>query len=364
MYSRYETKKIRIGDIYIGGGSPVAVQSMANTPTYDVDATAAQIREFEEAGCDIARVAVPDMEAAHAITEIRKRIGIPLVADIHFDYRLALASIRAGADKIRINPGNIGGIDRVKAVADAAKERGIPIRIGVNGGSLEKDILKKYGRPCAEALVESVSGQVSVLESLGFDDICISVKSSDVRETVKAYRSLSQKFRYPLHVGLTEAGTYRSGTIKSCLALGILLESGIGDTIRVSLTGDPVEEVKVAGEILTDLGLGRKKFVNFVSCPTCGRTRIDLIGLAGLIEEKLTVLEKTGRIKVPVKVAVMGCAVNGPGEASDADIGLAGGDGCVLLFKNGKICGKLYGDNETVAGEFARFVVEICDLKS
>ena len=363
MFSRSETKKIKIGNIFIGGGSPVAIQSMSNTPTADIDATSEQIIGFEKAGCDIARVAVPDMEAAEAISGIRSRIHIPLVADIHFDYRLALAAIRAGADKIRINPGNIGSIDRVKKVVNAAKERNIPIRIGVNGGSLEKSILKKYGRPCAEALAESVAGHVSILEGLDFGDICISVKSSDVNETVKAYRLLAVKYDYPLHLGLTEAGTYRSGTIKSCLALGILLNMGIGDTIRVSLTGDPVEEVKVAGEILTDLGLGKKKLVNFVSCPTCGRTRIDLIGLAGLIEEKLAGMERAGQINVPVKVAVMGCAVNGPGEASDADIGIAGGDGCALLFENGRICGKLSGDNDVIAREFTARVKEICDRK-
>lgn len=359
MFGRGDTVKIRIGDIYIGGGSPVAVQSMTNTKTADAVSTAEQIKRLEKAGCDIARVAVPDMDAARAIASIKKQIGIPLVADIHFDYRLALASIEAGADKIRINPGNIGSPDRVRKVADAARARGIPIRIGVNGGSLEKSILKKYGRPCAEALAESVEGHVSLLEALDFGDICISVKSSDVNTAVEAYRLLASKYRYPLHLGLTEAGTYRNGTVKSCLALGILLNDGIGDTIRVSLTGDPEEEVNVGGEILTALGLRRKKMIDFVSCPTCGRTQIDLIGLAGSIEDKLAEAERAGLVKKPLKVAVMGCAVNGPGEASDADIGLAGGDGCVLVFEKGKTVGKLSGDTDEIARIFTGRVLEL-----
>lgn len=363
MFERGDTVKIRIGDIYIGGGSPVAVQSMTNTKTADAVSTAEQIKRLEKAGCDIARVAVPDMDAARAIASIKKQISIPLVADIHFDYRLALASIEAGADKIRINPGNIGSIERVRKVAAAAKERGIPIRIGVNGGSLEKTILKKYGSPCAEALVESVEGHVALLEALDFGDICISVKSSDVNTAVKAYRLLACKYRYPLHIGLTEAGTYRSGTIKSCLALGILLNDGIGDTIRVSLTGDPEEEVKVGGEVLTALGLRRKKMIDFVSCPTCGRTQIDLIGLAGAIEKELDEAERAGAVKVPLKVAVMGCAVNGPGEASDADIGLAGGNGCVLVFEKGKTVGKLSGDTAEIARAFTGRVLELCGGK-
>ncbi|MBO5076573.1 MAG: flavodoxin-dependent (E)-4-hydroxy-3-methylbut-2-enyl-diphosphate synthase [Clostridia bacterium] len=361
MFKRTDTIKIRVGDRFIGGGSPIAVQSMTCTPTADVRTTVAQILALEWAGCDIVRVAVPDPAAAEAIPEIRKQIHIPLVADIHFDYRLALAAIEGGADKVRINPGNIGDRDRVKAVVDAAKARGIPIRVGVNGGSLEKPLLQKYGRPCAEAMVESVLGHVHLLEALDFGDICISVKSSDVNETVKAYRLLAEQVRYPLHLGLTEAGTLRGGTIKSCLALGILLADGIGDTVRVSLTGSPVDEVLVAQEVLSDLGLGAGKLVNFVSCPTCGRTKIDLIGLAGTIEDLLTDAERTGRITRPLKVAVMGCAVNGPGEASDADIGLAGGDNCALLFEKGRITGKLTGDNDKIAAEFLRRALALAD---
>ncbi|MBR0158817.1 MAG: flavodoxin-dependent (E)-4-hydroxy-3-methylbut-2-enyl-diphosphate synthase [Clostridia bacterium] len=361
MYDRTETHIIRVGDRLIGGGNPISVQSMTCTSTSDVRATVSQILALEQAGCDIVRVAVPDAAAAEAIAGIKKQIHIPLVADIHFDYRLALASIKNGADKVRINPGNIGSADRVKAVVDAAKARGIPIRVGVNGGSLEKPILQKYGRPCAEALVESVLGHVRLLEAMDFGDICISVKSSDVNETVKAYRLLAETVRYPLHLGLTEAGTLRSGTIKSCLALGILLDSGIGDTVRVSLTGNPVDEVLAAKEILSDLGLGTGKLVNFVSCPTCGRTKIDLIGLAGKIEDLLADAERSGRITRPIKVAVMGCAVNGPGEASDADIGLAGGDNCVLLFEKGRITGKLTGDNDVIAAEFLRRTLAVAE---
>ena len=333
MYDRTETHIIRVGDRLIGGGNPISVQSMTCTPTSDVRATVSQILALEQAGCDIVRVAVPDAAAAEAIAGIKKQIHIPLVADIHFDYRLALASIKNGADKVRINPGNIGSADRVKAVVDAAKARGIPIRVGVNGGSLEKPILQKYGRPCAEALVESVLGHVRLLEAMDFGDICISVKSSDVNETVKAYRLLAETVRYPLHLGLTEAGTLRSGTIKSCLALGILLDSGIGDTVRVSLTGNPVDEVLAAKEILSDLGLGTGKLVNFVSCPTCGRTKINLIGLAGKIENLL----------------------------ADADIGLAGGDNCVLLFEKGRITGKLTGDNDVIAAEFLRRTLAVAE---
>lgn len=360
MYRRDDTVKIYIGGVPVGGGSPVTVQSMTNTPTADAEKTVSQILSLEREGCDIVRVAVPDAEAASAIEAIKKRTHIPVVADIHFDYRLALEAIRSGADKIRINPGNIGSEDRVRQVVNAAKERRIPIRVGVNGGSLEKRILLKYGRPCAEALCESVTGHVKMLEGLDFGDICVSVKSSSVTETIKAYRILASEIRYPLHVGLTEAGTYRIGTVKSCLALGVLLNEGIGDTVRVSLTGDPAEEVRVAKDILTELGLSRRKMIEFVSCPTCGRTRIDLIGLAGLIEEKLEALEREGGIEKPVKVAVMGCAVNGPGEASDADIGLAGGDGCVLLFEKGVVKGKLSGDNLSVAEAFIDRVRELC----
>ena len=359
MYKRENTRKIQVGGDNIGGGSPVAVQSMCNTRTSDIEATVRQILTLEEAGCDIIRVAVPDMDAAKAVREIKKQIHIPLVADIHFDYRLAIESINSGADKIRINPGNIGSPDRVRAVVNAARERHIPIRIGVNGGSLEKEILNEFGRPCAEALVKSVLGHVELLEKLNFYDICLSVKSSSVSETVQAYRLLSEKTDCPLHLGLTEAGTVKSGTIKSSAALGILLNDGIGDTIRVSLTGDPAEEVEVACELLSALGLGQKKLINFVSCPTCGRTRIDLIGLASMIEAGLRAAERRGEIKNPIKVAVMGCAVNGPGEASDADIGLAGGDGCVLLFEKGNIVGKISGDDSGVAEKFVKRVIKL-----
>ncbi|MCG0275026.1 MAG: flavodoxin-dependent (E)-4-hydroxy-3-methylbut-2-enyl-diphosphate synthase [Thermosediminibacteraceae bacterium] len=327
---RRPTKKVYVGDIYIGGDSPVTVQSMTNTKTHDVKATVNQILALEEAGCDIVRVAVPDMEAAKAIAEIKKNIHIPLVADIHFDYRLALEAIKNGADKVRINPGNIGGLERIKKVVKAARERNIPIRIGVNSGSLEKDILEKYGSPSAEALVESALRHVNILEGLDFNDIIISIKSSDVLTTVKAYEMLAKKVDYPFHLGVTEAGTIFSGTIKSAIGLGILLYEGIGDTIRVSLTGDPVEEVRVGKEILKSLNL-IESGVNLISCPTCGRCQINLIGIAREVEKKLT------GIKEPITVAVMGCIVNGPGEAREADIGIAGGNGKVAVFKKGRI---------------------------
>ncbi|MCB2358329.1 flavodoxin-dependent (E)-4-hydroxy-3-methylbut-2-enyl-diphosphate synthase [Clostridium estertheticum] len=325
-----KTKKIKIGDLYIGGDSKIAVQSMTNTDTRDVEATIKQILELEEVGCDIVRCAVPDMVAAEAIKDIMKGIHIPLVADIHFDYRLALKVIENGVSKLRINPGNIGNIDRIKLVADAAKAKGIPIRIGVNSGSLEKDILKKYGHVCAQALVESALKHVEILESLNFYDIVISIKSSDVVMMIDCYKLLSDKVDYPLHLGVTEAGTTWRGTIKSSVGIGALLASGIGDTIRVSLTGDVVDEVKVGIEILKSLGY-IDDGIKFVSCPTCGRTQINLIKIANEVEKRLEFCNKN------IKIAVMGCIVNGPGEAREADIGIAGGDGVGLIFKKGEI---------------------------
>ncbi|EQB88171.1 (E)-4-hydroxy-3-methylbut-2-enyl-diphosphate synthase [Clostridium punense] len=335
---RKETRKIKIGNLYIGGDSKVAIQSMTNTDTRDVKATVEQILKLKAAGCDIVRCAVPDMEAAEAIKEIVKGINIPLVADIHFDYRLALKAIENGVSKLRINPGNIGSIERVKAVAEAAKEKNIPIRIGVNSGSLEKDLLKKYGKVCPEALVESALNHVKILEDVNFNDIIISIKSSDVVQMIESYKLISEKVNYPLHVGVTEAGTIWRGTIKSSVGIGALLAQGIGDTIRVSLTGDVVEEVKVGKEILKSLGYINEG-VQFVSCPTCGRTQIDLIKIAEEVESKLANLNKN------IKVAVMGCAVNGPGEAREADIGIAGGYGEGLIFKKGEIIKKVKEEN-------------------
>ncbi|MCB2341004.1 flavodoxin-dependent (E)-4-hydroxy-3-methylbut-2-enyl-diphosphate synthase [Clostridium estertheticum] len=325
-----KTKKIKIGNLYIGGDSKIAVQSMTNTDTRDVEATIKQILELEEVGCDIVRCAVPDMVAAEAIKDIMKGIHIPLVADIHFDYRLALKVIENGVSKLRINPGNIGNIDRIKLVADAAKAKGIPIRIGVNSGSLEKNILKKYGHVCAQALVESALKHVEILESLNFYDIVISIKSSDVVMMIDCYKLLSDKVDYPLHLGVTEAGTTWRGTIKSSVGIGALLALGIGDTIRVSLTGDVVDEVKVGIEILKSLGY-IDDGIKFVSCPTCGRTQINLIKIANEVEKRLEFCNKN------IKIAVMGCIVNGPGEAREADIGIAGGDGVGLIFKKGEI---------------------------
>ena len=329
MY-RDHTKEIQIGDRKIGGGNPVLIQSMCNTKTENVAATIEQIHRLEDAGCDIIRVAVPTMEAAAAIREIKKQIHIPLVADIHFDYRLAIAAIESGADKIRIN----GARERVKAVVDKAKEYGIPIRVGVNSGSLEKDLLAKYGGVTAEALVESALKEVAVVEELGYDNLVISIKSSDVLMCVAAHELIAKKTNYPLHVGITESGTLLSGNIKSSVGLGIILHEGIGDTIRVSLTGDPVEEVKSARLILKTLGL-RKGGVEVVSCPTCGRTQIDLIHLANQVEDMVSGMD------LDVKVAVMGCVVNGPGEARSADIGIAGGIGEGLLIKKGEIIKKV-----------------------
>jgi len=333
----HKTKKIRIGDIWIGGGLPVPIQSMTNTKTEDVEATVRQIRALTEAGCEIVRCAVPTEEAAEALGEIRRQITIPLVADIHFDYRLALKAIENGVDKVRINPGNIGSAERVRMVADAAAERGIPIRIGVNSGSLEKSLLEKYGGVTAEALVESALSQAAVLEDMQFTDIVISIKASDVPLCVKAYELLSERTEYPLHIGITEAGTPYYGTVKSAVGLGILLHEGIGDTLRVSLTGDPVEEIRAARAILKASGL-RKGGIEVVSCPTCGRTQIDLIRLA----ERVT--EMVRDMPLDLKVAVMGCVVNGPGEAREADIGIAGGIGEGLLIRHGEIIRKVPED--------------------
>ena len=328
------TKKIMVGGVPVGGGAPVSIQSMLNTRTTDVDGCLAQIRALAAAGCEIARLAVPDMEAAEAFGAICAASPLPLVADIHFDYRLAIRAAENGAAKIRINPGNIGGEDRVRAVVEACGARNIPIRIGVNGGSLEPRLLEKYGHPTPEALVESAFGHIALLEKYDFHDICVSMKSSSVPLMIEAYRLFSERSDYPLHIGVTETGTARMGTIKSAMGIGALLCQGIGDTMRVSLTADPVQEVLTAKDILKAAGL-RKTGVNIVACPTCGRTRIDLIGLANQVEQALAACEK------PITVAVMGCVVNGPGEAREADIGIAGGDGCGILFVRGKQLKKL-----------------------
>lgn len=333
MY-REHTKVITIGDKKIGGGNPIAIQSMTNTSTEDVTGSVAQIKKLEAAGCEIIRCTVPNLEAAKAIREIKKQISIPLVADIHFDYKMAIAAIENGADKIRINPGNIGGSDKVKAVVTAAKERNIPIRVGVNSGSLEKQLVEKYGGVTAEGLVESALEKVAMIEGQSYDNLVISIKSSDVLMCVKAHEILAKRTNYPLHVGITESGTIISGNIKSSIGLGLILHQGIGDTIRVSLTGDPVEEIKSAKLILKTLGL-RKGGIEVVSCPTCGRTKIDLIGLANQVENMVA------DIPLDLKVAVMGCAVNGPGEAKEADIGIAGGIGEGLLIKKGEIIRKV-----------------------
>ena len=328
------TKVVKIGDRVIGGGNPILIQSMTNTKTEDVAATVAQIQALTAAGCDIIRCAVPTMEAAEALTEIKKQVSIPVVADIHFDYRLALAAIEHGADKIRINPGNIGSTERVRAVVDAAKERGIPIRVGVNSGSLGKDLVEKYHGVTAEGIVESALDKVHLIEDMGYDNLVISIKASDVMMCVKAHELIATQTDHPLHVGITESGTIISGNIKSSIGLGLILHQGIGDTIRVSLTGDPLEEIKSAKLILRTLGL-RKGGVEVVSCPTCGRTRIDLIGLANQVENMVA------DIPLDIKVAVMGCVVNGPGEAKEADIGIAGGIGEGLLIKNGEVYKKV-----------------------
>lgn len=335
---RNDTIKVKIGDTYIGGGAPISVQSMTNTDTRDVENTVSQIKKLEGYGCDIIRCAVPDMEAAEAIKEIVKQIKIPLVADIHFDYRLALKSIENGVNGLRINPGNIGNINRVRRVVEAAKDKNIPIRIGVNSGSLQKNILNKYRKVCPEALVESALEHVSIFESLNFRDIVISIKSSNVNQMIESYKIISNKVKYPLHLGVTEAGTTWRGTIKSSIGIGSLLSQGIGDTIRVSLTGDPVEEVKVGREILKTLGY-IKSGIEFISCPTCGRTQIDIIKIANEVEKRLSNCDKN------IKVAIMGCVVNGPGEAREADIGIAGGKGEGLIFKKGQIVKKVKEEN-------------------
>ena len=336
MY-RDHTKVVKIGDRVIGGGNPILIQSMTNTRTEDVKATVEQIHRLTEAGCEIIRCTVPTNEAAEAIKEIKKQITIPLVADIHFDYKMAIAAMENGADKIRINPGNIGSLDRIKAVVDTARERNIPIRVGVNSGSLEKELVEKYHGVTAEGIVESALDKVKIIEDLGYDNLVISIKSSDVMMCAKAHQLIADKTDHPLHVGITEAGTLFSGNIKSAVGLGIILSQGIGDTIRVSLTGDPVEEIKSAKLILRTLGL-RKGGIEVVSCPTCGRTKIDLIGLANKVETMVS------GFPLDIKVAVMGCVVNGPGEAKEADIGIAGGDGIGLLIKHGEIVQKLPED--------------------
>lgn len=336
MY-REETREIRIGETWIGGGHPVAVQSMTNTKTEDVEATVRQILALEDAGCDIIRCAVPTMEAAEALAKIRRQIHIPLVADIHFDYRLAIAAMENGADKIRINPGNIGAEDRVRAVVDAAKERDIPIRVGVNSGSLEKELIEKYGHVTAEGLVESALQKVALIEAMDYDKLVISIKSSDVLMCIRAHELIARQTKYPLHVGITESGTVLSGNIKSAIGLGNILYQGIGDTIRVSLTGDPIEEIRSAKLILRTLGL-RQGGITVVSCPTCGRTQIDLIGLANKVEKMVQ------NYDLDIRVAVMGCVVNGPGEAREADIGIAGGKGEGLLIKKGEVIRKMPED--------------------
>ncbi len=336
MY-RNQTKVIHIGDRVIGGGNPILIQSMTNTRTEDVEATVAQIKRLEEAGCEIIRSTVPTLEAAKAIAEIKKQIHIPIVADIHFDYKMAIAAIENGADKIRINPGNIGGRDRIASVVSCARERNIPIRVGVNSGSLEKDLVEKYGGVTAQGLVESALDKIGIIEDLGYDNMVVSIKSSNVMLCVEAHELLAQKCRYPLHVGITEAGTVYGGNIKSSIGLGIILNKGIGDTIRVSLSGDPVEEIKTAKMILKTLGM-RSGGIEVVSCPTCGRTKIDLIGLANAVETMVQGYD------LDIKVAVMGCAVNGPGEAREADIGIAGGVGEGLLIKNGEVVKKVKED--------------------
>ena len=333
MYRDY-TKVIQIGDKKIGGGNPILIQSMTNTKTEDVEATVAQIKRLEAAGCEIIRCTAPTLEACKAIGEIKKQISIPLVADIHFDYKMAIAAMENGADKIRINPGNIGSVDKVKAVVEVAKERNIPIRVGVNSGSLEKNLVEKYHGVTAEGIVESALDKVHIIEDLGYDNLVVSIKSSDVLMCVKAHELLADKTVYPLHVGITESGTVQSGNIKSAIGLGLILNQGIGDTIRVSLTGDPVEEIKSAKLILRTLGL-RSGGIEVVSCPTCGRTQIDLIGLAQKVEKMVE------DYPLNIKVAVMGCVVNGPGEAKEADLGIAGGIGEGLLIKKGEIVKKV-----------------------
>ncbi|MCR5691784.1 MAG: flavodoxin-dependent (E)-4-hydroxy-3-methylbut-2-enyl-diphosphate synthase [Eubacterium sp.] len=335
--SRMRTREVAIGSVKIGGENPIAIQSMTNTKTEDVKATVAQILELEKAGCEIIRCAVPTEEAAAALTEIKKQIHIPLVADIHFNYRLAIAAVEHGADKIRINPGNIGSKDRIKAVVDCCKERNIPIRVGVNSGSLEKNLVEKYGGVTAQGIVESAKDKVAIIEDLGYDNLVVSINSSNVMMCVKAHELISKEMDYPLHVGITESGTVYSGSIKSAVGLGCILYQGIGDTIRVSLTGDPVQEIHAAKLILKNLGI-RSGGINVVSCPTCGRTQIDLIGLANQVEEMAKGYD------LDLTLAVMGCVVNGPGEAKEADLGVAGGNGEGILIKKGEIVRKMPED--------------------
>lgn len=334
VMSRHRTREIQIGSVKIGAGNPIAIQSMTNTKTEDVKATVDQILALEKAGCEIVRCAVPSMKAAQALKEIKKQIRIPLVADIHFDYRLALASVENGADKIRINPGNIGSKERIQAVVDCCREKNIPIRVGVNSGSLEKKLIEKYGGVTAEGLVDSALDKVETITGMGYDNLVISIKSSDVRMCIRAHEQIAKRTDYPLHVGITESGTVYSGSVKSAVGLGNILYQGIGDTIRVSLTGDPVQEIYAAKLILQTLGL-RRGGIQVISCPTCGRTQIDLISLAGQVEEMVKSFD------LDIKVAVMGCAVNGPGEAREADIGIAGGIGEGLLIKKGEIVKKV-----------------------
>ncbi len=337
-YERRLSKEVSVGHLKIGGNNPISIQSMTNTDTRDAKATIEQIKKLEEVGCDVVRVAVPDMEAAKNIGKIKNNVNIPIIADIHFDYRLALEAIDQGVDGVRINPGNIGNIDRVKMVVNKCKENNLKIRIGVNGGSLEKDLLDKYGSPTAEALVESALRHIKILEDLEFYNIVISLKSSDIYKTIDAYEVISKKVNYPLHIGVTESGSVKKGTIKSSIGVGALLLKGIGDTIRISLTGDPTEEVIVGKEILRSLDLLNDK-IKVVSCPTCGRCNIDLISVVNEVEGKISKINKD------ITVAIMGCAVNGPGEAKEADIGIAGGKGEGLLFKKGEIVRKIKGDN-------------------
>ena len=337
-YERRLSREVSVGSLKIGGNNPISIQSMTNTDTRDAKATIEQIKRLEEVGCDVVRVAVPDMEAAKNIGEIKKNVNIPVIADIHFDYKLALEAIDQGVDGVRINPGNIGNIDRVKMVVNKCKEKNLKIRIGVNGGSLEKDLLQKYGSATAEALVESALGHVKILEDLDFYNIVISLKSSDIYKTIEAYELISKKVDYPLHIGITESGSVKKGTIKSSIGVGALLLKGIGDTVRISLTGDPTEEVIVGKEILRSLGLLNDK-IKVISCPTCGRCNINLIDVVNEVEEKINKIDKD------ITVAIMGCAVNGPGEAKEADIGIAGGKGEGLLFKKGQIVRKIKGDS-------------------
>ncbi|MDB8986964.1 flavodoxin-dependent (E)-4-hydroxy-3-methylbut-2-enyl-diphosphate synthase [Parabacteroides merdae] len=349
-YERRLSREVSVGSLNIGGNNPISIQSMTNTDTRDAKATIEQIKRLEEAGCDVVRVAVPDMEAAKNIGEIKKNVNIPVIADIHFDHRLALEAIDQGVDGVRINPGNIGSIEKVKMVVNKCKEKNLKIRIGVNGGSLEKELLEKYGSATAEALVESALGHVKILEDLDFCNIVISLKSSDIYKTIEAYELISKKVDYPLHIGITESGSVKKGTIKSSIGVGALLLKGIGDTIRISLTGDPTEEVIVGKEILRSLDLLNDK-IKVISCPTCGRCNIDLISVVNEVEEKINKVDKD------MTVAIMGCAVNGPGEAKEADIGIAGGKGEGLLFKKGEIIRKIKGDNlvEELLNEIDKF---------